>query len=87
MEIRIYGKGCAKCHRLAANVQAALAELGHPEVRVEHVQDLEKIAALGPVLTPALVVDGKVVSQGMALSARRVAELLRSLLKQGSEAQ
>ena len=35
---------------------------------VEHVTDFAKIAAYGVMSTPALVVDGKVVSYGKALT-------------------
>jgi len=77
MKIQVYGKGCPKCHRLAANVEQALKNLGRDDLQVEHVTDLDAIAAMGPIMTPALVVDGEVLSQGMAYPPRKVAELLK----------
>ncbi len=81
MKIQVYGKGCPKCNRLAANVEQALAQLGRDDLDVEHVTDLDAIARLGPVITPALVVDGKVVTQGMAYSPRKLVEILKPLLE------
>ena len=46
---------------------------------IEHVRDYEKIAAYGVMTTPALVVDGKVVSYGKVLKKEEVMELLKKL--------
>lgn len=81
MRIEVYGKGCAKCRRLAENVHKALEELGVSDAEVEHVTDLDAIASLGPVMTPALVVNGQVVAQGMAHTPKRVAKLIRPFLQ------
>ena len=81
MKIQIYGKGCNKCDRLTANVRAVLAEAGREDVEVEFVKDLDRIAALGPVMTPVLVVDGTMISQGLALSPNRVRDMLRPYLE------
>ena len=52
---------------LDAAAKEALSELGMAD-EVEHVTDFAKIAAYGVMSTPALVVDGKVVSYGKALT-------------------
>ena len=54
----------------------ALAELGR-ETRVQHVTDFAEIAKYGVMQTPALVVDGKVVSYGKVLSKAEVIKLLK----------
>lgn len=64
--IKVLGGGCAKCHELEANTKAALEELGRSE-EVEMVTDFSVIAAYGVMTTPALVIDGKVVSLGKVL--------------------
>ena len=38
------------------------------DATIDHVRDFEKIAAYGVMTTPALVVDGQVVSYGKVLS-------------------
>jgi small redox-active disulfide protein 2 len=64
--VKILGVGCAKCHALEANTKAALEQLGM-DTTIDHVTDFTKIAAYGVMTTPALVVDGKVVSYGKVL--------------------
>ncbi len=67
MKIQVYGKGCPKCHDLTHNVQEALKEIGK-EDKVEHVADINKITEKGIMLTPALVIDDEIVSEGRILS-------------------
>lgn len=74
-EIKILGSGCAKCNQLEANTLAALEQLGM-DTAVDHVTDFTQIAAYGVMTTPALVVDGKVVSYGKVLTTQAVADLL-----------
>ena len=80
MKIQIYGKGCSKCDRLMANVRGVLAEANREDVEVEFVKDLDRIAALGPTMTPVLIVDGTMLSQGLAMSPNRVRDLLKPYL-------
>lgn len=63
MKIEILGPGCARCRATEENVRKALAEL-HLEADVAHVTDVREFAKRGVMLTPGLVVDGKVVSTG-----------------------
>jgi small redox-active disulfide protein 2 len=63
MKIEVLGMGCAKCNALYGNVRKAAIELGiRPDI--EHVRDLMKMADYGVMTTPALVIDGKVMSSG-----------------------
>ena len=75
-DIQVLGSGCAKCCALDGAVKAALAELGQEPV-VEHVTDFVRIAAMGVMTTPALVVDGKVVSYGKVLRRDEVVTILK----------
>ena len=74
--IFVLGGGCAKCHELEANTKAALASLGLDQ-SVEMITDFSVIAAYGVMSTPALVVDGKVVSYGKVLKRDEVATILK----------
>lgn len=65
--VKVLGSGCAKCQALENAARAALEELGM-ETAIDHVTDFAQIAAYGVMSTPALVVDGKVVSYGKVLS-------------------
>lgn len=74
--IKILGSGCAKCNALEAATREALAELSM-DISIDHVTDFTQIAAYGVMTTPALVVDGKVVSFGKVLKKEEVVKLLQ----------
>lgn len=73
--IKILGNGCAKCNALEAATVEALRELGM-DTTVDHIKDFQKIAAYGVMTTPALVVDGQVVSCGKVLKKDEVISIL-----------
>ncbi len=75
MDIKIVGIGCPRCIELEKHVIDALAEL-NIAAGVEHVTELKKFAALGIFMTPGLVVDGKVISQGKIPSNDELKKLL-----------
>ena len=74
--IKILGSGCAKCNALEEATRTALAELGM-ETSIDHITDFAQIAAYGVMTTPALVVDGKVVSYGKVLKADEAKALIQ----------
>ncbi len=67
-KIQILGTGCPKCAKLAENAKAAAEALGI-EYEIEKVTDINEILNFGVMMTPALVVDGKVKISGAAPSA------------------
>ena len=75
MKIQIVGPGCRKCAKLTENVKAAVRESGI-DAEVEKVSDMLKIMEYGVLMTPGLVIDGKVVSSGKVLSVEQVKALL-----------
>lgn len=79
--IKVLGSGCAKCLALEKAVKVALAELGM-DTTVEHVTDFSQIAAYGVMTTPALVVDGKVVSYGKVLNTDEAKDLIMEARKE-----
>lgn len=76
--VQILGSGCAKCNQLEAATKAALEQLGM-DAAIEHVTDFTQIAAYGVMSTPALVVDGKVISYGKVLKTEEVVKLLQKI--------
>lgn len=74
--IKILGPRCAKCNQLGAATKAALEQLGM-NTAIDHVADFSQIAACGVMTTPALVVDGKVVSHGKVLKTDEVVKILQ----------
>ena len=75
MQVLVLGPGCRNCVALEKAVQEAIARLGLGAT-VEKVTDYATIAAYGVMTTPALVVDGEVVSSGRVLTPTHIAELL-----------
>jgi len=75
MEIEILGMGCAKCKQLTTNTEAAVKELGIA-AEIIKVTDIDKITEHGVMMTPALVVDGNVVSAGKMLSKDEIKKIL-----------
>ena len=78
--IKILGGGCAKCNQLEEATIAALQEL-EMDTTIEHVKDFDKIAAYGVMTTPALVIDGRVVSYGKVLKKNEVINILKEIRK------
>ena len=63
MEIKVLGKGCAKCEQTEKNIKEAVAEAG-ADVHITKVTDVMEIAEHGVFGTPAVIVDGEVKSVG-----------------------
>jgi small redox-active disulfide protein 2 len=76
MIIKILGTGCPKCKKLEENARQAIAEAGI-EASVEKVTDLDQIMDYGVMMTPALVIDEKVVASGKLLSASDIKALIK----------
>ena len=75
MKIKVYGSGCPKCKELFDNAQAALDVAGM-DAEIEKVTDMGAIVAAGVMMTPALEIDGQVVSSGKVLSAKEILDML-----------
>jgi small redox-active disulfide protein 2 len=75
-KIQILGTGCAKCIKLAQNTDQAARKLGI-EYEIEKVTDIKEIMKYGVMMTPALVVDGKVKVVGKVLSPADIENFIR----------
>jgi small redox-active disulfide protein 2 len=74
-KIKILGPGCRRCDQLAAAAKAAADQIGI-EYEIEKVTDVAKFADYGVMMTPGLVVDGEVKSQGKLLSPDEIKAML-----------
>ncbi len=75
MKIEILGVGCFKCKQLTANAEAAVKEL-NMQAEIGKVTDIVKITEYGVMMTPALAVDGTVVSAGKVLSKDEIKKII-----------
>ena len=83
MLMQVLGSGCRKCNDLFDNVSAAAARASGGDHTVEKVDDLDEFLRLGVRVTPALVLDGEVVSTGRVLTADEVLVLVEERLDHG----
>jgi len=67
--------GCAKCKSLQKHAEKAVEKLGM-DIDVEKVDTLEEIMKFGVTSTPALVIDGEIVSTGKLLKVPQIIEIL-----------
>ena len=74
-KIQILGTGCPKCEKLAELSGTAARELGL-EYELEKVTGIKEIMAFGVMLTPALVVDGKVKVAGKVPDVEEIKKML-----------
>ncbi len=76
-KVEILGSGCKKCNQLEENARSAIASLGIA-AELSHVTDPTEIVRRGVLSTPALAINGKVVSKGQVISPEQIKPLLQS---------
>lgn len=77
IRIKILGSECKKCRQFEENVRIVVSMLGI-EAFVEKVTDFEEIIKYGVVYLPALVIDEKVESVGVALKKNSIKILIEN---------
>lgn len=80
MKIQVVGSGCPRCQTTEQNVFNACAELDLA-ADISHVTNVAEFAKLGVMMTPAVVVDGKVVVQGKIPAVPELKKILSELQK------
>jgi len=81
MEIKVLGPGCAKCQSLEKTVKDVVASL-KLDIKVEEIKDMKQIMQYPILMTPGLVINGKVVMSGKAPTKTEVERLIRDALKE-----
>lgn len=76
MLIQVLGAGCAKCNKLAQLAEEAAQHSG-VEYTLEKVTDINQIMSFGVMVTPALLVDGKLKCSGSVPSPEQIAAYLK----------
>lgn len=75
MVIKVYGPGCERCEQTEALIKEAVAAKGCG-VTVQKVTDLKEIMMAGVMSTPAVEIDGRIVSSGRMPSKEEIAAWL-----------
>ena len=78
MKIKVLGTGCAKCKSLEKVTKEVVSELGL-DATVVKVEDIAKIMEAGVMITPALLVDEKLIVSGHVPSNKEMKNLLTNL--------
>jgi len=78
MVIKIIGDGCSHCSKLFANAQKAAQELDM-DITIEQETDILKMLQHRISCTPAIIANGKIVSEGETLSVEKLKNLLRNI--------
>jgi small redox-active disulfide protein 2 len=84
LDIKVLGPGCRNCQELEARVKQALLEL-QAEATVMKVTDYQDIARAGIMMTPGLIIDGKVLSQGKLPPVGTLKTCIVEAMKESSE--
>ncbi len=74
-KIQILGTGCARCRMLTVNAEKAVQELGL-QTGIEKVTDIKDIMKFQILMTPGLVIDGKVKAAGRIPSPEQIKQML-----------
>ena len=77
MDIKVLGTGCAKCKKLYAEAEQAVAQ-SRIQATLTKVEKLDEIMSYGVMMTPALVVDGEVKSSGRIPKAAEIAVWMKA---------
>lgn len=84
MKFKVYGGGCLKCDKTIKRLNKVLQEEGS-QAEVQHINDLDKIASQGVLLTPAVYLDDELIHQGRVPRESEIREWLKKgALKKGA---
>lgn len=75
MEIKVLGPGCSKCKTTYQVIEKVIRE-NNLDVKLTKVDDIMEIMNYNIMVTPAVVVDGKVRLKGQVPSESDVKKLL-----------
>ena len=77
LKIKVVGGGCANCQKLASLCSEVVEENGL-DAEIIKVTDLNEYADLGIMITPGLIVNDKVLSQGKIPTKSKLEQWLKN---------
>ncbi|MFB6113736.1 MAG: thioredoxin family protein [Halodesulfurarchaeum sp.] len=79
MNVEVIGPGCARCKKTEQRVKQALESIdGQEDVRVSTVEDQMDIIDRGVMHTPAVAVDGEIVTEGDIPQVEQLVEIFQT---------
>ena len=79
LDIKILGPNCSNCTELERLCRQAVKE-NWIEANIEKVSDLKQIAEYNVMMTPALVINGKVVHSGSVPTKSQIVTMLMNAI-------
>lgn len=79
MDIQIIGTGCAKCNKLEEIVREVVREL-NIDAEIGKISGIKEIAQTGILMTPGLIIDGKIVLWGKVPSKKEATKIIKASL-------
>lgn len=79
LDIKVAGPGCKNCMELKVRVARVLSAM-QVESTVREIKDYQAIAQAGVMMTPGLIVNGKVLSEGRLLSEEQIRALFEGAM-------
>ncbi len=77
LTVEVFGPGCANCEKVYQNTFEAVARLGlDGRARIIKVTDIQTFGKRGINVTPALGIDGIIVSKGKVLGVQEIEKFL-----------
>ncbi len=76
MKIEVLGPGCPKCKKTEEVLRQAVRET-KADVELTHVTDIATISERGVFMTPAVIIEDEIVSEGKVPTEEQAREWLR----------
>ncbi len=76
MKIQVAGPGCARCQQTEKVMINAAQEL-NINADISHLYDIQDMVKLGVRITPAVLIDGKIVMAGRVPSIKEAKQILQ----------
>jgi len=84
MKIKVLGTGCARCKKLYAETEKAIASCG-VQAELEKVEKIEEIIKYGVMATPGLVIADQVKASGRIPKTAEIVSWITAAAAAGSE--
>jgi small redox-active disulfide protein 2 len=81
MKMQVAGPGCPRCQAVEKNLINACAEM-NLAADISHVRDVTEFAKLGVRMTPAVIIDGKIVASGRVPTVEELKRILSASRKE-----
>lgn len=79
MKIQVAGPGCPRCRETEKNVRDVCTQL-NLNADISHIFDVKEFAKLGVLFTPAVIVDGKIVTSGKIPTVDELKKLFTEIM-------